>query len=188
MQKSIFCLLVLLGMVNSACETDFDVLAPYEERMVVYGLLNASENVQYIRIDKAYLGEGDALLFAQEPDSIYYGNILRVKMEQWKNSVLVDSMILLYDTSKVKDPGTFANRPNVLYRTGPNDTVIDVDSEYRLSVRNTVTGYTVTSETPIVGHVSSQNPSTNPLTKITWTDPDGFTVRYLSAAEGRVYN
>ena len=188
MQKFLLSLLVLLTVVNTSCETDFDVLAPYEETMVVYGLLNASEKTQYVRINKAFVGEGDALVFAQNPDSIYYADILRVKIEQWKNSVLVDSMILIRDTSKPKDPGVFANSPNVLYKTGPNDTVLDFDSQYRLIVTNLQSGKVVTAETPIVGDITPLNPNPNPLTKVTWTDPDGYTIRYNTAPNGRVYN
>ena len=56
----------------TACETDFPVNAEWEEITVVHGLLDASTDTQYIRINKAYLGEEDAMLMAQYSDSINF--------------------------------------------------------------------------------------------------------------------
>ena len=48
-------------MLFSACETDFDVNAEWEETTVVYGLLDASDQntLQKIKISKAFLGNMD---------------------------------------------------------------------------------------------------------------------------------
>ena len=60
-------------MLFSACETDFDVNAEWEETTVVFGLLDASEGkdqLQKIKISKAFLGNMDAYQMAQYSDSI----------------------------------------------------------------------------------------------------------------------
>ena len=41
-------------MLFSACETDFDVNAEWEETTVVFGLLDDSKDIQYIKINKAF--------------------------------------------------------------------------------------------------------------------------------------
>src|SRR5204862_7713213 len=85
--KRIFILVscILTGFLFDSCSTDFSVEAPYKETMVIYGLLNPDTmngKVQYIRISKAYLGEGNALIMAQERDSVNYADILDVNLER----------------------------------------------------------------------------------------------------------
>jgi len=90
MKKLIIFILTLSGIFTS-CSTDFEINAPYKETMVIYGLLNTLDTAQYIRISKAYLGEGNALIMAQEPDSINYADILDVKLERWYAGGFEDS-------------------------------------------------------------------------------------------------
>jgi len=66
-----FIFLLPVLFINS-CKTDFDIIAPYKETTVVYGLLDPDTSVQYIKINKAFLGEGDALVMAQQMDSTNY--------------------------------------------------------------------------------------------------------------------
>ena len=46
--KKIFLILSVIVVVVTSCETDFDVNAEWEEITVVYGLLDASKDTQYI--------------------------------------------------------------------------------------------------------------------------------------------
>ena len=52
---------ILIFMVLCSCETDFDVTASYKDTMVVYGLLDPTQEHQSIRINKSYLGREDAV-------------------------------------------------------------------------------------------------------------------------------
>ncbi len=52
-------------MCFSACSTKLDVTGNYKETMVVYGLLDQSQPKQYIKVNKAFLGEGNAFSYAQ---------------------------------------------------------------------------------------------------------------------------
>ena len=70
--KNISLILSAFAVLFTACETDFDVNAKWEETTVVYGLLDASTDTQYVRINKAFLGEMDALQMGQYSDSIYF--------------------------------------------------------------------------------------------------------------------
>ena len=74
-------------MFNS-CSNDFDLVDTWKDIPIVYGLLNVNDSVQYIRVEKAFLDEEtSALVIAQEPDSLYYGNI-SVELEE-RNSCLL---------------------------------------------------------------------------------------------------
>src|SRR5437868_1291641 len=101
-----------------SCSTDFSVTAPYKETMVIYGLLNSSpvDTLQYIRISKAFLGEGNALIMAQQKDSINYGDVLDVKLQQILNGHAIRTVSLRRDTTVEKDNGLFNNPYQVLYK------------------------------------------------------------------------
>ena len=84
--KNLTIFLFILSMLFMACETDFEVNANWKEVMVVYGLLDQSKQQQYIKINKAYLGEGDALQMASVSDSVNYNpEDLVVKIYKVKN-------------------------------------------------------------------------------------------------------
>ena len=82
--KKLLLLLALPALLVS-CSTDFDTTADYKEVMVVYGLLNQYDSVQYIKVNKAFLGDGNALIMAENSDSINYGDILDVTLEKIDN-------------------------------------------------------------------------------------------------------
>ena len=44
-------------MLFSSCESDLDINSKWEEVTVVFGLLDQSQEKQYIRINKAFLGK-----------------------------------------------------------------------------------------------------------------------------------
>ncbi|HRH66151.1 MAG TPA: hypothetical protein PLU53_07635 [Bacteroidia bacterium] len=155
MKKLLIFVLGLFGIFSS-CSTDFEINAPYKETMVIYGLLNTLDSAQFIRISKAYLGEGNALIMAQEPDSINYSDVLDVKMERILNGTVVETFALQRTDTIPKEEGVFAAPYQVYYRT--NHPIADDGSQYKLVVNNTSSGVTATSITRIVGDVSQDVP------------------------------
>ena len=59
-------------IVFSSCETDFDVNAEWDDVTVVYGLLDPNNEIQLIKINKAFIGAGDAIQMASVSDSVNY--------------------------------------------------------------------------------------------------------------------
>ena len=55
-----------------ACETDFEVNAPWKETAIIYGLLDQTVDTQRVIIFKSFLGQESAFTMAQEADSFYY--------------------------------------------------------------------------------------------------------------------
>lgn len=161
-----FCVLIL---AFSSCKTDVDLIAPYEEIMVVYGVLNPADSVQYVRINKAFLGEGNAYQFAQVPDSFQYGDILDVKLERYKNNNMIGTINLERFEGSALDTGIFATSPNYLYRTYGSDSIYQ-DSQYKLVVYNRETGKTTTAQTIIVNKVSAIATPTNFQTSVELAD------------------
>jgi hypothetical protein len=107
--------LLFAALLIQSCKTDLELNAPYKDITVVYALLNSKDSLQFIKINKAFLGEGDALVFAQIPDSneyrsedIEYARVHRVeggvRTETWDlTPIQVD-----------RDPGPFYS-PHTLY-------------------------------------------------------------------------
>ena len=154
--KKIFLIFSVLLLVFLSCETDFDVHTQWEEITVVYGLLDQSQDRQYIKINKAYLGESDALQIAQIADSINYKpeNIV-VTLYKLQNDDIVDSINLDTTTIILKDDGLFASgiSENIIYTTLEEDSdFIEVGKTYALTIENTATGNFVSANTALIFH------------------------------------
>ena len=193
-------ILIVVICTFSACKNDLQVNAPWKETTVVYGLLNPADSAQYIKINKAFLGPGNELSYAKIADSINYPNILNVTIQRYMNgSPYGNPVKLIRDSSIVKDPGTFANVPNILYRwdTPLNDPqkAVDVNSQYQLTIVNSQTGKTITGFTSVVGNIIPSLTPTIPfssktiaLTNLTNGVNSQIKVGWGTAPSGKVYN
>ncbi len=181
--SSIFVLFVFL----SACSTDFETIAPWKETMVVYGLLNPNDSIQYIRISKAFLGEGNAMTMAQQGDSIYYGDVLDVKIERFVNNGLAETHTLIrIDTIPKETNGTFSAPAQIVYadtfKLHPATT--NDGSIYKLTITNTATGNIVTASTSVIENFTISAPNTTALNRF---NSPSITWKLFSSEFGRVY-
>ena len=56
----------------ASCKTEVDLNAPYKNTTIIFGLLDAEQDVQFIKINKTFLGEGDNNAYAAIRDSSEY--------------------------------------------------------------------------------------------------------------------
>ena len=89
-----------------SCSEKIDLIGDFKETAVVYGLLDHSDSMHYVKITRAFIGPGNALEIAQIEDSSYFdavdatieeiqgGNVLRT----W---TLKDTLIENKDTNGV---------------------------------------------------------------------------------------
>lgn len=184
MKKYLFLTLFTI-IVLSACRTDFEINAAWKDMTIVYGLLNQNESIHYIKINKAFLGEDNALTMATNPDSSSYGNNLEVWIEEWKNGS--QSNLWYLDTTTVynKEPGIFYSPKQVLYKfTGQLDTLNGV-TEYRLFIKNKSSGKIVSSKTELVHKFSISKP--NALQQVNFTALNSVPVLWQPAVNGKLY-
>jgi len=144
MKKLQYLLLILTtAFIFSKCSTDVEISAPYEQIIIVYGLLDATEDNSdstYLKINKAFLGPDNALIMAQIPDSSEFIEKLDVKV--WASED--PSMVYTFDTITVdnKEDGVFYNPYQRIYfshfKPAPG-------TKYKLKV--TYEGTEVSSET-----------------------------------------
>lgn len=148
MKKTSILLLGFLALFP-ACETDFEINAPWKDITIVYGLLNQQDTVHYIKINKAFLGDTNALVMALIPDSSQYDTSeIKVTIQQTKDGDSVTTYTLYPIFITNKEEGVFYNTPQIVYQfTEPN---LDEDSDYKLTITNKKTGKIVTATTPII--------------------------------------
>ncbi|NOX46807.1 MAG: hypothetical protein GXO89_07500 [Chlorobi bacterium] len=181
---------LFFSVLISACETDFDTTAPYKDITVVYGLLDQKDQNHYIKINKAFLGEGNALIYAQEADSSNYGYPMEVVMEEYnENGQLVNT--LEFDTTTIynKETGVFYAPEQVVYHAKldlayeikvilniSGDTVsidtfwLNYKNTFKLKIKNPVSGKEIFSETKLVHDFDIKKPGFGQTIKFV-TDP-----------------
>jgi len=152
-------LLVSLLMTLASCETDFDIFADKKEIVIVYGILDQTDSVHLIKINKALPGSGNASQNATIEDSSGFGGTLEVKLTESRNGTLHD---IIFDTTSVytKEPGLFYYPHQLLYKSYEH---LDQDGIYTLNIRDGVTGTIVSATTPLIHDFEIENPGSNSI-------------------------
>jgi hypothetical protein len=129
-------LLTILAVFASNCSDKVDLQGPYQENVYVFGLLDASQSTQKIKIYKVFSG-ANGTQSAQNLDSIYFKNgELDVKLEVYKldssANKLTNDIVLNYSTnSTLNNNGPFNPNDAVFYFT---NTPIKFDYTYKLVI------------------------------------------------------
>jgi hypothetical protein len=172
---TIFCVSSILFI---SCNEDFDINGEWQDITVVYGLINQTDSIQYIKINKAFLGNGNANEMAKEADSIQYSQELDVKLIEYKlinnsyNPMITSSwsatgkVIELERTNEIKKSdttfsgktGTFGTQLNYLYKT---TTSLTDGRKYKLQVIVPGKKDTITSEAKIIYNLTVNQPKTD---------------------------
>jgi hypothetical protein len=176
---SIFLLPLLLVF---SCNKDLDVNADWQEITVVYGLLDQTADTTFIKITKAFLGPGDALMFAKIPDSSNYHDTLDVRLDEYNGEALVKQIKLDTVTIKNKQKGdSIFYYPNqLMYYTTAS---LNENYTYKLFIRNTKTGKIVTSQTNLVHDFEILKPQS----QASFPPNQYFEVKWTPAQQGKRY-
>jgi hypothetical protein len=112
-------LLIAIFVLFNSCSTDFEVAAPYKEIPIIVGLLNKSDSIHYIKVNKAYLNkEGSAFVAGGVSDSNLFPYPISVKLYALNlSNARFDSVTL--DTTRIFKTGTIFNTNDIVYKT-PN--------------------------------------------------------------------
>ncbi len=155
----------------SSCNNDINTNAPDKEIMVIYGLLNTNDTVHYVRVNKAFLTQGESALEVAKRSDITYFDSIEVKIEEYdvvsSTPIFRTSYTLQKDLSIKKDTGIFSNYPNVLYSLKQK---LNENYMYRIIVTNKLTKNVATAETILVHNPTLGNPSKN--TNLYLIDPN----------------
>jgi len=164
--KKIYLILSVFGLVFTACETDFEVNAEWEETTVVFGLLDKAKEIQFVKVNKAFLGEADALQMAQYSDSVnyvpfdYIDSTGEIQVTLYKINfndtidfrVLKDTLIVKDSLDSNGEAGIFSIENNIIYyfNTPEGDNFLSENRTYSLVINNVKTGNIVSASTEII--------------------------------------
>ena len=147
--------------IFNACSTDVELYADYKDIPVVYGLIDATADTNFVRINRAFSGSNDNPINAYEvamiADSCNYPVKLDARIAEYKlgfgNQYSPTGRVFMLDTITIhdKDTGVFyAPHQKVYYTTETFRQNTDNNKyKYRLVVYKG--NDTITSETGVVG-------------------------------------
>jgi len=179
---------ILPGLISLtaliSCNKELKVNADWKDITVVYGLLDQNDTTHYIKITKAYLGPGDALQFAQIPDSSNYPDKLEVQIEEWDGSTLKNVFPCDTITIHNKEAGDsiFFFPDQLMYLT---HSVLNENYQYKLHIKNKQTGNEITSETYLIHHFIVDKPY--PFLAVNFIPGEKNELKWYSAKGGRRY-
>ncbi|MCB0566072.1 MAG: DUF4249 family protein [Phaeodactylibacter sp.] len=168
MNKNLIFTLLSAIIFLSACSTDFELEAEWQDIPVVYSFLSVQDTAHYVRVEKAFLEPGgNAFEIAKVTDSIYYNN-LTVELE---NLVTKETFTLERvngnDEGYPKEEGLFANDPSVLYKLQADVAKLGEGDSIRLTFYRGDEVEPATAEIQMVGEIETSR--FNPPERITRT-------------------
>ena len=148
-KKVHFVLGILMLLAIAGCKNDIELNAPYKEYPSIYAVLNPNENIQTIRINKVFLGEGDANVMAKVADSVNYAagdlsvTMVGVETNSLNGNVISTRNYVFRDSMVQTAAGAFANSQRVYVCSDK----LFTSGSYTLTVRNLKTGNVFTAKT-----------------------------------------
>src|SRR4051812_9245957 len=159
--------------------------------MIVYGLLDQTQAKQYIRVNKAFLGEGNAMVFAKVKDSAQFINSLDVRLKRLSDG---KEYILQPDNSILKQDGVFysGDQTNAIYSFASiGSDVLNANSKYALTVTNTSNGTKATATTSLISNFDITLPSSSTNSSSFQITPKNeasrFFVEWTSVKSAKMY-
>lgn len=155
-------LIDLITLIGYSCSTDVELYADYKDIPVVYGLIDAQADTNFIKITKAFCGTNEDPINANEVALIYdssnYSCKLNAYIEELKSisghPFRPTGRRLQLDTLTIhnKEEGAFYSPDQILYYTTAHFNTNDATNKYRYKL-NIVKpeGDTATAETSVLG-------------------------------------
>jgi len=181
--KSIFkftFLVVFISFVYS-CSEKVNLIGDFKETAVVYGLLDHSDSIHFIKITRAFIGPGNALEIAKIPDSSYF-NQVEATVSEFVDGTLTRTWVLEDTIVENKDTnGAFYGPEQKVYyfrtlpttvsssglngviQTSPNPqlTSLNPDATYKFKAIINGGEFEVTGETELVKGITTTASSQN---------------------------
>ncbi len=178
----IIAIFLIPGFILFSCKKELNLNADWEDVTIVYGILNQLDSAHYIKVTKAFLGPGNALQYAQIPDSSNYHMKMNVSLEAWSGSNLV--AIYPFDTTTIndKDSGVFYFPNQLLY---VNDSILNPEYSYKLVIENPETQKLITAHSPLVKTFHVEKPFA--FQSVSYDVGKNSKVEWISAEGGKRY-
>ena len=155
-----FSLLACMALFN-ACSTDVELYADYKDIPVIYGLIDATQDTNYVRINRAFSGNNDNPINANEvaliADSCNYPGKLDAKIIEYKsgygNNFVPTGrvMVLVTVTIHDKEEGVLYAPDQKVYYTAERFNVNTSNTRYKYRLEVLKNNDTISAETGVVG-------------------------------------
>ena len=162
--KKLFLFFLLTGLAFfNACTTDVDLYADYKDIPVIYGLLNATADTNFVRINRAFSGSNDTYVNANEvaliADSCNYPGKLKAYIVEYKEvyggnyQPTGDTLVLDTITIHDKEEGFFYAPDQKVYYTSEKEKFANNNgyTKYKYKLVVFKANDTISAETGIVG-------------------------------------
>ncbi len=203
-----FWLLISFVLFIVSCSEDFNINGEWTDQTIVYGLLNQTDSAQYIKINKAFLGNGDAWEMAGHADSVQYAKELDVQLieyslkdinynpaidQSWQTTgrtikLSRTSEIAKNDTTPDGNKGTFGSQINYLYKTSEN---LVNSRKYKLQIIVPGKPDTISSDALLIYDLNVQTPKPDVGLSKSYVDLSDsvkpYTTTWSLAMYGKVY-
>lgn len=180
----------------NACSTKVDLYADYKDIPVIYGLLDANADTNYVKVVRAFSGSDessvDATQVALIADSCNYPGKLDAKLYLYKwvfgnEYKLEDSIVLDTITIHDKDSGAFYYPNQKVYFTDRKVLTNNNTNKYKYLLQIIKGNDTIKSETSIVGGEDFKITNTQVGFVSEVTDKTGK-IKFIPANNAAVYN
>ena len=178
-KKYLYFIFISLSLiVLNSCNEKIELIGDFVETAVVYGLLDQADSLHYIKINRAFIGPGNALEIAQIADSSYFTNV-DATISEYLNGILTRSWLLRDTILDNKDPnGVFyAPEQKVYYfktlptglngviqpSTNPQMTSLNPQAIYKIDIVINNGAFSVSGETELVHGITCSNGPTSNL-------------------------
>lgn len=158
MKRISFLFALVAAIIITACSTDFSVNGDYEERAIVHAVIDANDTIHFVKINKTFLGDGNALEFAQVPDSTYFTSV-EGTVSEYLNGNLVREFELRDTIITNKEDGIFyAPEQKIYYFKTPANNKLNPDARIDLNLNLNNGKHIVKGSTELVKGVQVTDP------------------------------
>lgn len=184
---SFFSIFLLSSIFLTSCNDKVELVGDFTETAIVYGLLNKSESIHFIKINRAFIGPGNSLEIAQIPDSSYFDQVDATVTEfiggvQTREWTLIDTLIENKDTD-----GVFYAPTQKLYYFATTSTSPLVDNAtYKLHISINGGLFEVNGQTEIISGLYTAAEEQNFRFNFV-DDPGIYTQKGLLVSTGNSY-
>lgn len=150
-RKTIFVVLLVTLAACTGCSTDVDLYATYGHIPIIYGLIDARADTNYVKITRSFQAFGDAHQTAANPDSSDYPGKLDVRLIEYRNGDSIREIILDTITIHDKEEGIFYAPKQKLYYTTERLMANTTSFSYSYRLKVVLPDRTLTTKANMVG-------------------------------------
>jgi len=166
MKKGIIFTLLLATLTllfTPSCSEEINLTGERKETAVVYGLLNQADSIHYVKINRAFIGPGNALEIAQIPDSNYF-NSVEATIQEIVNGNVARTWVLQDTIIENKESGIFfAPEQKVYYfkTTSSAPLIANLNTTYKLGIDINEGAFSISGNTGLVQSIGISAPNPN---------------------------